>query len=121
MKTNIKEWMTKVADCLKELTDATNDLLGKKLIVYDGAYGMKMKMVSRSVTSNSSALINLTDLGAHSSNCSGLNVMCTTSNYRVSTPILWSNGSYYVTLFNWNNATPVANKAVNIIVTWFEA
>ena len=96
-------------------------ILNRKYMVYDGTCGMKMKLVVRTVTSNSSGLINLTDLGASSSNCSVLTVMCTTSNYRVSTPILWSNYNYYVTLFNWNNATPVANKQVSIIATWFES
>lgn len=111
---DVKKWVSKVSASL-------NDLLNRKYVIYDGAYGLKMKMVARTVTSNSSGLINISDFGASSSNCSGLQVMCTTSNYRVSNPILWSNFNYYVTLFNWNNATPVTNKSVSLIVTWFEA
>lgn len=93
----------------------------KYAIVFGNNANMKLNMVNRSVTSNSSALINISDLGVSSSNASGIVVVCTTSNYRVSTPILWSNLNYYVTLFNWNNATPVANKTVSIIVTWYSA
>ena len=117
----LKELITEVSEYLKEVKSSLSDLLSRKYIYSASTVSnSKMKMVIATVTSNSSALINLTDLGASSSNCSGLSVMCTTSNYRVSTPILWSNSNYYVTLFNWNNATPVANKTVSLIVTWFE-
>ena len=114
MKLDVKAWIDKV-------TTALQDLLTRKYIVFNNSYGLTMEMVNRTVTSNSSGLINLTDLGILSSNASGITVVCTTSNYRVSNPILWSNSNYYVTLFNWNNATVVANKQVGIIVTWFHA
>ena len=111
---SVKEWLAKI-------NAAIQDLLSRKYVVYDGAYGLKMKMVTRTVTSNSSGLINITDLGASSSNCSGLQVMCTTSNYRVSNPILWNNFNYYVALYAWNSAAVQANKTVSLIATWFEA
>ena len=82
--------------------------------------GVNYKFYTGTVASNSSGLINLTALGAHSSNCSGLQAVCTTSNYVCSNPILWSNGDYYVTLYPWNGATPQANKSISIIVSWFE-
>ena len=112
--------MLDVKALLTKILDAINGLQSKKFVTYNGGTEMKLYMVARTVSSNSSGLINITDLGANSSNCSGLQVMCTTSNYRVSNPILWSNFNYYVTLFNWNNSTVVANKSVNIIVTWFQ-
>ena len=114
MKLDLKAWIDKV-------TTSLQDLLTRKYLTFNGSSGLKMEMVNRSVTSNSSGLINISDLGVDMNNASGIQVACTTSNYRVSNPILWSNNNYYVTLFGWNNATAVANKQVSIILTWFHS
>lgn len=82
-----------------------------------GRARMTFKVVS--VTSNSSGLINLSDHGVNTSNSYGVSLICTTSNYRLSNPILWSNGNYYTVLTAWNNVTPVANTRIGMIITWF--
>lgn len=114
MTLDLKAWIDKV-------TTALQDLLTRKYITFNGNSALKMEMVNQSVTSNASGLINISNLGVDMNNASGIQVVCTTSNYRVSNPILWSNNDYYVTLFNWNNATTVANKQVGIILTWFHS
>ena len=96
-------------------------ILTRPYVVFDGAAGLKVKQLIVNTTSNSSGLVNISDLGASSSNCSGLQVMCLTSNYKVSNPILWSNSNYYVVLSNWNSATPVANQSIRLLITWYFA
>ena len=111
---------TSLAEALG-VDDTSSTGTSKNVISTQSANGMNLKYYVGSVTSNGSGLINLTDLGANSSNCSGLQVVCTTTNYVCSNPVLWSNGSYYTVLYPWNGATPQTNKTVNVIVTWFEA
>lgn len=110
MSLNLKEWIAQVSAFIQQKRYA---------ITFHSSANVQMKMVNSTVTSNGSALINLNALGVNTNNAYGIVAVCTTSNYRFSTPILWSNGDYYVTLFNWNNATPVANKQVSMILTWF--
>lgn len=110
MKLDLKELISKVADFIKTKRYA---------ITYYRNSHVEMVMVVQSVTSNSSGLINITSLGVNSNNSYGMQAVCTTSNYRFSNPILWSNGTYYVTLFAWNGSTPIANTQVGMILTWF--
>ena len=79
----------------------------------------RMTFKAVNVSSNSSGLINLTDQGVNSSNAYGVSLACTTSNYKLSNPILWSNGNYYTVLTAWNSASPAVNTSVRIILTWF--
>ena len=73
------------------------------------------------VTSNSSGLINLNDwFGITASNASGITVLCSTSNYKVSGITLWNN-TWYAILSPYNSATPSANTTVSLIVSYFRS
>ena len=99
-----------------------------RIINYIGSKGVfcvngkvMLERIIDNVTSNDSGLINLTSLGINPSNAFGITLICTTSNYKFSNPILWSNGDYYTVLTAWNNATPVVRKQVRMIVTWYHS
>ena len=112
MKLDVKAWINNVTDFIKTKRYA---------IVYHGSTNVEMVLANQTVTSNSSGLISITDLGVNASNSYGMQAVCTTSNYRFSNPILWSNGNYYVTLYAWNGSSPIANTQVRMILTWFRA
>ena len=97
-------------------------LYRNRIVSYaSGNYPVYLHMYAGKLTSNSSGLINLSDKGMSSSNCNGISLMCTTSNYSFSNAILWSNSMYYTVLTAWTSATPVSDKTVNGIITWFQA
>lgn len=98
-----------------------NYIASKGLFAAAATPSMKLEFKVLAVTSNSSGLINLTDHGVDPDNAAGITVSCSTSNYKLSNPVLWSNYNYYTVLTPWNSATPAANKAIRMVITWYHS